>query len=67
MFFERFGKVVVDDDLVIVQHDVADQIFHEILPYAFILHASAYSFFHEADDLFGRDLGEVSFLFLFLF
>ena len=65
MFFERFGKVVVDDDLVIVQHDVADQIFHESLPYAYILHASAYSFVQEADDFFGRDLGEGALLFLF--
>ena len=29
MFFERFGKVVVDDDLVIVQNNVTDKIFHE--------------------------------------
>ena len=65
MFFERFGKVVVDDDLVIVQYDVADQIFHESLPYAYILHASAYSFVQEADDFFGRDLGEGALLFLF--
>lgn len=64
-FLSGSAKVVVDDDLVIVQHDVADQIFHECLPYAYILHASAYSFVQEADDFFGRNLGEGALLFLF--
>ena len=63
MFFERFGKVVVDDDLVIVQHDVADQIFHESLPYAYILHIAAYRSVQKADNFFGSYFDEGSLLF----
>ena len=29
MFFERIGEVIVDNDFIIVQNDVADKIFHE--------------------------------------
>lgn len=63
MSFGRFGKIVVDDNFVVVQNDVADKVFHESLSYAYILHIAAYRSVQKADNFFGCNLGEGSLLF----
>lgn len=65
VFFERIGEVVVDDDFIVVQNDVADKIFHKSFSYAYILYVTTYCLVQELNDFCGSEFCESSLLFLF--